>query len=381
MNSISVKKFLFVICFLIISSEYLYSKDSLIYINPENNESIFDSAIENHKLYFETANPELSDEFIREHLTELFPIISEKDIYRIIETKKVVSTGQTTTDTLNTSAASDVYKVSFEVPENFLVDSAKILWVLNIPEFQSRIYQLYEGKEIYIDTWPNVVGTIKDKTYTGNFQAYKIRNWPFYKDPDPLKASLPPVKPGPGNPLGLFVVHYDENSLRYFHGTNNPKVLNNQLRNLSHGCIRNDNDNIAKMKEFIIRKVVRSKDLSDWSGSKRTMIYEFEERDKFPVQIIYKTYEVDIDLTGKYIMLFKDVYKYENSGNINSELNDEGLIFLTNKENIYAEYRKKFGSEISDDALNMMIEYVINNGEEYQKYYIDDLKEKFMIKD
>ena len=28
----------------------------------------------------------------------------------------------------------------------------------------------------------------------------------------------------------------------------------------------------------------------------------------------------------------------------------------------------------------MMVEYVINNGIEYEKYYIDDLKEKFMIK-
>ena len=132
------------------------------------------------------------------------------------------------------------------MPKNYLEDTAKIFWKLNIPEFQSRIYQLYKDKQIYIDTWPNVVGTIKDKTYTGNFQAYKVRNWPFYKDPDPAKASLPPTKPGPGNPLGLFVVHYDENSLRYFHGTNNPKVLNNQLRNLSHGCIRNDNDNIVQ---------------------------------------------------------------------------------------------------------------------------------------
>jgi len=133
------------------------------------------------------------------------------------------------------------------------------------------------------------------------------------------------------------------------------------------------------MKEFIIKRVVKSKDLSNWLESKKTVIYDFEEIDKFPVKIIYKTYEVSNDNLGKYIMLFKDVYNY-SSGKLNSELNDTALVTLTSTENIFADYRKTFGKEIPDDALKMMIEYVINNGEEYEKYYIDDLKEKFMIK-
>lgn len=347
--------------------------------DPVNVKDNHDPEIGTKKVYFEIENIDASEDVIREHLMEIFPIISEKEINKIIQTKVIAENKQTFSDSLSDTGI--LYKVSFEVPENYLSDTAKILWKLNIPEFQSRIYQLYKDKQIYIDTWPNVVGTIKDKTYTGNFQAYKIRNWPFYKDPDPEKASLPPTKPGPGNPLGLFVVHYDENSLRYFHGTNNPKVLNNQLRNLSHGCIRNDNDNIDKMKRFILRRVVKSKDLTGWIGSKKTMMYEFEEEDKFPVQIVYKTFEVDNDGRGKYIMLFKDVYNYKNGNNINEEFNDISLITLTTKENIVSEYRKIFGNDIKDEPLSMMAEYVISNGQEYEKYYIQDLKEKFMLKD
>lgn len=338
------------------------------------------SGLKSERLYFETEYPDQSDITIREHVTDLFPIISEKDLKKIIDSKIITPVAKEYSDSLYSQTVQEISKVTFEVPENFLADTAKIMWILNIPEFNSRIYQLYKGNEIYIDTWPNVVGTIKDKTYTGNFSAYRIRNWPFYKDPDPAKASLPPEKPGPGNPLGLFVVHYDENSLRYFHGTNKPKLLGNTMRNLSHGCIRNDNDNINKMKEFIIKRVVKSSDLSSWLGSRKTLIYDFEEQDRFPVQIIYKTYDLNTDEFGNYLILFKDIYKYGSGAVINTELNDEGLITLTSKENIIAEYRKKFGNEIPGEALNLMVEYVLNNGNEYEKYYIEDLKEKFMVR-
>lgn len=337
-----------------------------------------DSTVIKEKLFFETNEPGTADQIIRDHLVDKFPIISETEINKIILSKEV-SNIHSNNDSLS-SASESIYKVSFQVPENYLKDTAKILWELNIPSFESKLYQLYGDKQIYIDTWPNVVGKINTKTYTGNFQAYKIRNWPFYKDPDPDKANLPPTKPGPGNPLGLFVVHYDENSLRYFHGTNKNGLLQSKMRNLSHGCVRNDNDNIAKMKEFIIKKVVKSKDLTSWLTSKKTLIYEFAEADKFPVRITYKTFGMDKDNVGNYIILYKDIYNYSNSNNINSQLDDPGLITLTNKQNLITEYRKNFGNDITDEALNVIIDYLINNGEEYEKYYIEDLKTKFMIK-
>jgi len=125
------------------------------------------------------------------------------------------------------------------------------------------------------------------------------------------KESLPATPPGPKNPLGLFVVHYDENSLRYFHGTNKNHLLYTKMRNLSHGCVRNDNDNIQKMKEFIIKRVIKSEDLSGWMDSKRSMTFEFADIDRFPVRIIYKTFMVNKDESGPYIELYQDIYNYK----------------------------------------------------------------------
>lgn len=367
---IRFQSFLFILITLLISSN-VFAEENLVKdsVNISGN-------INSEKMYFETTDISGSDEMIIYHMKEKFPIISESDLNKIISTKSVISIANP--DTITGIQSEEKFKVSFYVPENFLVDSTKIFWELNIPEFQSRIFQLYNGQSIYIDTWPNVVGTINDKTYTGNFEAYRVRNYPFYKDPDPKKAHLSPTPPGKGNPLGLFVVHYDENSLRYFHGTNKNNLLYSKMRNLSHGCVRNDNDNIEKMKQFIIKKVVKSEDLSGWLDSKKTLIYNFEEGDKFPVRIIYKTYEIDKDGSGYYFTLFKDIYNY-SSGRINETLNDPGLIFLSNNENLFAEYRKVVGNDISDDALNILVEYVLNKGVEYEKIYISDLKSSLSI--
>lgn len=345
----------------------------------ESNQNKDNPEIGTDKYFFETTETESADQTIADQIKDIFPIISESDLNKIISSKVITEINSESYDSLTGFTNEIKYKISFDVPKNFTVDTAKILWTLNIPSFESKIYQLYSGQQIYIDTWPNVVGKISTKTYTGNFEAYKVRNYPFYKDPDPSKASLPPTKPGPGNPLGLFVVHYDQNSLRYFHGTNQNKLLSNEMRNLSHGCVRNDNDNIAKMKEFLIKRVIKSKDLSDWLGSKRTLVYELEDIDKFPVKITYHTFEMGKDGTGEYIILYKDVYNYSNPNNIHDDLDDPGLIMVTNKENMISEFKKNFGDEIKDEALNLVIDYVIESGEKYQKYYLEDLKTKFLL--
>lgn len=335
---------------------------------------------DSEKLYFEIESAEQADAIIAEHLRDIFPIISEADVNRIISGKEVKAVSPVGQDSAEMKSDIGLYKVSFEVPKNFLVDTAKIMWELNIPEFTSRIYQFYDGRKILIDTWPNVVGTIKDKTYTGNFQAYRIRNWPFYKDPDPKKASVPPVKPGPGNPLGLFVVHYDENSLRYFHGTNKNNLLYTERRSLSHGCVRNDNDNIEKMKQFIIKRVVKSEDLSSWLGSKKTMIYDLQEADKFPVRIFYKTWNIDSDINGYYVEMFDDIYKYTNRANIHTDKDVDSLVMTADAESVKAEFNEKINDHrIPDEALNLIIDYLVNKADRYQKYYISDLKSKFMV--
>lgn len=337
-------------------------------------------ARDTEKLYFDVETPDAADDIIAEHLREVFPIISDFDIRLIASSKSVTSSSKHLVDSGKAGDEVQFYRVSFDVPKHFLVDTAKILWELNIPEYKSRIYQLYKGNKIYIDTWPNVVGTIKDKTYTGNFEAYRVRNWPFYKDPDPKKAHIPPVKPGPGNPLGLFVVHFDSTSLRYFHGTNKNDLLYTERRSLSHGCIRNDNDNIEKMKQFLIKRVIKSKDLSGWLGSKKTLIYDFEPVDRFPVRIIYKTFNMDIDEYGYYVEMFDDIYKYSNRGNIDPERDTDSLVMIADEDMIRKEFNSVYKSHgIPDSALNVIIEYLLNSAARYERHYIKDLKEKFML--
>ncbi|MBS1492931.1 MAG: L,D-transpeptidase [Bacteroidetes bacterium] len=312
-----------------------------------------------------------ADAALQDFLLDRFAILSDKWIGDITATQKV--------EQINDSTKTDVlYKVTYQIPKSFLADTAKILWELNIPQFESHIYQLYAQDTIYIDTWPNVVGRVTDKTYTGNYKAFRIRNWPSWKDPDPAKKDVEATPPGPGNPLGLFVVHYDERSLRYFHGTNKPGVLKKTLRYESHGCVRNDNDNIKKMKEFILKRVVKSKDLTSWVKSKKSMTYDFDEIDKFPVRIIYKTYELSQDDYGHYISFFKDIYNYQGKDLSRDNWNDPSLMTFTTKENILNEYNREYGWNIPKEKLDEIIEYLMKNGKPYERYYFEDLKSQFL---
>ncbi len=316
----------------------------------------------------EAESIEEADETIGNYLRNQFPIISERIIKNITD-KRIIEK----VDKPMEAGGGYFFKVDYIVGSNFLLDTVKILWELNIPEFRSHLFQLYGKDTIYIDTWNNVIGTIKDKTYTGYFEAYRVRNWPSWKDPEKGKESLPAVPPGPKNPLGLFVVHYDENSLRYFHGTNKPNLIYSKMRSLSHGCVRNDNDNIAKMKEFLINRVIKSKDLSSWLESSRSMTYDFEQIDRFPVRIIYKTYMIDRDETGLFVELYKDIYNYSNPGNINSKWNEESLITLSTKENLAKEFRQKSKGEIPEDRIDGLVDYVLKKLDTYERYYIKEL--------
>lgn len=357
--------------------ETLTTKDSLDLINLTNDFDLSEHYTPDIKtVILQTESVEEADNTLAEYLTDNFPLISEKAINEIASKKSV--------EPLNSSGSEEThnvefYEVSYEVPINFFVDTAKILWELNIPEFKSRIYQLYNGDTIYIDTWNNVVGTASNKTYTGYFEAYKLRNWPSWKDPEKGKEDLPAKPPGPNNPLGLFVVHYDENSLRYFHGTNKNYLLDRPRRNLSHGCVRNKNENIQKMKEFIIEKVVKADDLTSWLDSKRSMEYFLEEQNKFPVRIIYKTFNIDVDDYGPYIELFDDIYGYSNPSRISTQWNNVNLITLTTKANIIKEFQDEIGMDISKENLNFIADYLLNKTKKYEKYYLKDLMDKFMM--
>ena len=305
---------------------------------------------------------------IEDYLRDIFPIISDYDILAIQGSKEI------TKKLINDTLGIVEFTLNFKVDDHYLDPHPKILWELNIPEFKSRIYQIYKNDTILIDTWPNVVGKPSTKTYTGHYEAFRLRNWPSWKDPesDPLEPATPP---GPGNPLGLFCVHYDENSLRYFHGTNKNYLLMNEYRALSHGCVRNDNGNIAKMKKFICKKVVVSNDLSWWINSKKSMMFDFAEEDKFPVRIIYRTFDISGDDYGDYIIFFKDIYRYSDGSGWSNYDEPELMTFSTTEE-ILADYKKKHKPNqfsIPDDRLIPIIEKLIANHKDYQKYYFVDL--------
>jgi hypothetical protein len=307
---------------------------------------------------------------LEEYMRSQFPIISDFEIEAIKGSIEV------TKNLVNDTLGHVDFYLNFNVPKHYLDPQPVMLWELNIPEFASRLYQIYDGDTILIDAWPNVVGKPSTKTYTGYYNIFRLRNWPSWKDPesDPLEPATPP---GPGNPLGLFAAHYDESSLRYFHGTNKSYLLKNEYRALSHGCVRNLNDNIDKMKRFIVTKMVTSQDLSFWITSKRSMMYDFtdEEKQRFPVRIIYKTFDLGSDSRGDYINFFADIYRYAD-GSGWSKFDREELMTFTTTENILAEYKaehKPNQFQLSDDKLIPIIEKLISDHKDYQKYYFDDL--------
>ena len=318
------------------------------------------------KVSLKIERTEKADGEIEDYLKSEFPLITDKTIEEIEGTKEISSFAL-----LDSSGVYDTY-VNFYVPKNYLEERPKILWELNIPAFQSHIYQIYSGDTILLDIWPNVVGKPSTRTFTGHYQAFRLRNWPFWKDPE-SPDSVRPTPPGPNNPLGLFVVHYDENSLRYFHGTNKNYLLSKEYRALSHGCVRNDNGNIAKMKEFIIKKVIKSDDLEFWLNSKKSMTYEIKEDDRFPVRIIYRTFDVSSDELGEYIIFYQDIYNYGGGSKL-SEFDVPDLITLTTIENVTSEIKLKYPSRLtSNETIIPILDNLVSKHKDYHKYYFDDI--------
>lgn len=335
-----------------------------------DNVSVTNSNEPYQKVTLQIEDPNNMDAQIEEYLRDIFPIISDNEISAIQGSKEISK--RLINDTLGHIELS----LSLNIPTHYLEPNPTMLWELNIPEFTSRLYQIYNNDTILITVWPNVVGAPSTKTYTGYYNIFRLRNWPSWKDPesDPLEPGTPP---GPGNPLGLFAAHYDENSLRYFHGTNKNGLLKNEYRALSHGCVRNDNGNIDKMKKFIVKKMVSSQDISWWAASKKSMMYNFTEDEKlrFPVRIKYKTFEIGSDSYGDYIVLFKDVYGYAR-GSKWSKFDAEELMTFSTVENIIAEYKaehKPNQFQLSDDKLIPIVERLLKNNKEYEKYYFEDL--------
>ena len=108
------------------------------------------------------------------------------------------------------------------------------------------------------------------------------------------------------------------------------------------------------------------------------MTYELDSIDKFPVRITYKTYELSQDDYGHYISFFKDIYKYQGKDLSKDSWNDASLMTFTTKENILNEYSREYGWNIPREKLEEIVDYLMQNGKEYERYYFEDLKAQFI---
>ena len=115
---------------------------------------------------------------------------------------------------------------------------------MNIPAYRWRIWHVTPTGEHLMVDWPVVVGKITTPSKVADLPMDVLEHYPHWTDPQTGKY----VAPGPANPLGLWKLKSSINKrLWYYHGTNQPKYLTRPYRAISHGCIRNDNDNIRRL--------------------------------------------------------------------------------------------------------------------------------------
>ena len=103
------------------------------------------------------------------------------------------------------------------------------------------------------------------------------------------------------------------------------------------------------------------------------MTFEMKEEDRFPVRIIYKTFDIKHDNYGDYIIFYKDIYRYESGARL-SEYDVPDLITFATLDNVLTEFKSKHSSlQIPDEKIIPIIENLIADHKDYQKYYFDDL--------
>jgi hypothetical protein len=159
-------------------------------------------------------------------------------------------------------APGDGYVAFFKnvIPPNYPTDRLVINWrtnqivlypvldlatELNVPSFRWRIYQVADGQRVLIADWPVVVGKPSTRTpMVPHLLMNEMEHYPHWIDPETMRY----VDPGPHNPLGIWKLRSSLTNKRwYYHGTNNPKLLGRDWRAFSHGCVRNENENIRRL--------------------------------------------------------------------------------------------------------------------------------------
>jgi len=167
---------------------------------------------------------------------------------------------------LSKKAPGDGYVILMKniIPQNYPTDRIYINWrenritlwpimklqtELNIPTYRWRIFHLVKDQRYLIADWPVIVGKRSTRTRVAALPMNQLEHYPPWTDPETGDHS----PPGPRNPLGIWKLKSTHTRrLWYYHGTNRPRLLKRKYRALSHGCIRNDNNNIARLAKLLL---------------------------------------------------------------------------------------------------------------------------------
>lgn len=212
---------------------------------------------------------------------------------------------------------------------------------LNIPSFTWRLTLKNGADNPVIAEWPVVVGKTTTRTprTSGTVYCTIIHHYPSWTDPETGKY----VSPGAWNPLGIWKLMPTEPKkvIWYYHGTNQPKLLNREYRAFSHGCIRNRNENIAALALFMLTRNAGEKLATGQLSGKLHFYGEKKNRqialfDSVPATNRYHCLEVRKDaITGEpTLFAYPDVYWLRT---------DDGVTHRTVSEDFLAEQLKAVG--------------------------------------
>lgn len=122
--------------------------------------------------------------------------------------------------------------------------------LVNVPSFDVVAFQ--DGEPVL--TSRAIVGAPRTPSPIGEVRSGVVRFRPTWRPtPRMVREGLyeDGVRPaGPGNPLGLAAIRFDEGGTIYLHGTNKPKLFERERRALSSGCVRVER--IAELSAFVL---------------------------------------------------------------------------------------------------------------------------------
>lgn len=187
-------------------------------------------------------------------------------------------------------------EVLLQLPEHYLAYPAQLEAVLNIPAFEWRWYQNYNGKKILLAVSKVAVGNPGldgwgAPTPIGSYYLDRVHHYPSWGHPRKQGVH---VGPGPRNPLGTNKIMFNTRKRMYFHGTNKPRLLlTRDVRVFTHGCIRNLNEFMESAVRLLLKNAGWTKeDAEALIRSRRTKMIHLPDQAHVPLRMIYDLIEV-----------------------------------------------------------------------------------------